>query len=230
MGVVTIYRLSEQISDLLEGDTLGAASSIDLNTLKIACGQVINSMLKTEYIGTAMNTGEIIPNGTIVGLYENIAVSTSNGKSEATLPIKPLRMPRNMGVYGVYPKYTTNGNYEYDKEFIPIQMGQAALIKSQPMINDIFGQVGYETWGGKLVFTKNIKSLYPDVVLAMRLVIMDISTYGDYDTLPVPPEMEWSIIQEVYKMYSTQPIPDKVVEGTVKEQKNAPLNQQKQTG
>ena len=57
---------------------------------------------------------------------------------------------------------------------------------------------------------------------------MDISQYSDYDMLPILPEMEWSVITEVYKMFSTQPLPDKLVDSTVKENKNVPLNQQKQ--
>ena len=133
-----------------------------------------------------------------------------------------------MGVYSVYPKWDNSSNYDYDNEFIPLQMGQGALIKSQPLFNDLLGQIGYENFGDRLVFTKDIKSLFPDVVLAMRLAIMDISQYGDYDMLPVPPEMEWSIVQEVYKLYSTQPIPTKVVDSTASEQKGIPVVQQKQ--
>lgn len=140
-----------------------------------------------------------------------------------------MMLPRGMGIWGVYPKYTTNGNYELDKEFIPLQMGQGALIKSQPMINDILGQVGYENFGMEIIFTKDIKALFPDVVLAMRLVIMDISQYDDYTALPLPPEYEWQVISEVYKMYSSTPLPDKLVEGTAAENINVPLNQQKQS-
>jgi hypothetical protein len=58
---------------------------------------------------------------------------------------------------------------------------------------------------------------------------MDISNYGDYDILPVPPEMEWEIVQEVYKLYITQPTADKVVSPTAKEEKGLPLNQQEQS-
>jgi len=229
MGVVTIYRLAEQTLSLIEGGDLKAASSLSLNEIKIAVGQVINSLLKTEYLNTNSKLGEVIPNGSVLAWYEGIAVTSSNGKSQAALPIKPMMLPRGMGVFGIYPKYTTDGNYELDKEFIPLQMGQSALLKSQVMINDLMGQVGYEVFGGTVIFTKDIKAMYPDVVLAMRLAIMDISQYGDYDMLPVPPEYEWMIISEVYKMYSSQPLPDKLVDGTVSESKNIPLNQQRQS-
>ena len=228
MAVVTIYRLAEQCFSLIEGGDPKAASSISFNELKMACGQVINQMLKVEHFSVNAKMGETIPNGSVLGFYEGIEVQSSNGKSQATLPIKPLKLPRNMGVFGIYPRYTTDGNYEFDKEFIPLQMGQGALIKSQPMINDLLGQVGYECFGEKLYFTKDIKSLFPDVVLAMRLVVMDISLYGDYDMLPVLPEMEWAIITEVYKMFSTQAIPDKIVDSTVSENKSIPIREQKQ--
>jgi len=228
MAVPTIYRLAEQALSLIEGGNQAAAASIGIPELKIACGQVINSVLKTDYLGVNGKLGEAIPNGSVLGLYENIEVVSSNGKSQCTLPIKPLKLPRNMGVWAIYPKYTTSSNYDYDKEFIPLQMGQGALIKSQPLLNDLLGQVGYECFGEKIYFTKDIKSLFPDVVVAMRLAIMDISNYGDYDMLPILPEQEWQVINEVAKIYLGQPTLDKVVDATVKEGKSVPIREQKQ--
>lgn len=230
MAVQTIYRLAEQVLSLVEGGDPKAASSISIPEIKIACGQVINAILKTDYLTVNGSLNEVIPNGSVLGLYEGIEVISSNGKSQATLPIKPLKLPRNMGVWAVYPKYTTSSNYDYDNEFIPLQMGQGALIKSQPLFNDLLGQIGYECFGEKLYFTKDIKSLFPDVVLAMRLAIMDIAQYGDYDMLPLPPEYEWEVLKQVYQMYSTQPIPDKTVDATVAENKGILPNQQKQAG
>lgn len=228
MAVTTIYRLSEQILSLIEGGDQKVASSLSMNEIKVACGQVINSLLKAEYFTVNAKMGETIPNGSILALYENIPVERSNGKSQATLPIKPLKLPRNMGIWGIYPKYTTDGNYEYDKEFIPIQMGQSALIKSQPLINDLLGQVGYENFGDKLIFTKDIKQLFPDVVLSMRLAVMDISQYSDYDPLPILPEMEQEVIMQVVKLYTTQPTAGKVVDATSSELRQIPINEQKQ--
>lgn len=229
MAVVTLYRLAEQAISLIEGGDQKAASSISFGEIKIAVGQVINTLLKTEYFNTNLKLGEVIPNGSVLALFENIAVTSYNGKSRAELPVKPQMLPRGIGVFAIYPKYKLNGNYELDKEFIPLQMGQGGLLKSQPMISDLLGQVGYEVFGGSVIFTKDIKALFPDVVLAMRLAIMDISQYGDFDTLPLPPEYEWAVISEVYKMYSSQPIPNKIVDSTVSEDKGVPLKQQRQS-
>lgn len=228
MAVVTIYRLAEQAFNLIEGGAPASASSISFNELKIAVGNVINQLLKTEHFSVNEKMGEKIPNGSVLGWYEGIPVTSWNGKSKATLPIKPLKLPRNMGVYAIYPKYTANGNYETAKEFIPLEMGQAGLLQSQVLINDMLGQVCYETFGLDLIFNKDLKSMFPDIVLGMRLAVMDISQYGDYDILPILPEQEWQVINEVYKLYSTQVTAGKIVDSTVKEDKGIPINQQKQ--
>ena len=229
MAVPTIGRLSEEILKMLSGGDIQAAANISQNEIKISIGQVINSLLKVDYFGSNLNLGETIPNGSVLGLYEGIAVETYNGKSISTLPIKPIKLPRNMGVFAIYPKYQWNSNYELDKEFIPLQMGQGGLLKSQPMINDLLGQIGYECFGDKIIYTKDIKTIFPDVVVAMRLVIMDINEYGDYDPLPILPEMEWQVKQEVVKLYSNVGIADKLVDDTVKQQQGLPLKEQQQT-
>ncbi len=228
MAVITIGRIAEECLKILSGGNIQAATNISLNEIKIAIGQVANSLLKTDYITSNLPMGEMIPNGTVLGLYEGIEVVSSNGKSQATLPIKPMKLPRNMGVWAVYPKYTTAGNYEYDKEFIPLQMGQGGLIKSQPLLSDLLNQVGYECFGDKLFFTKDIKSLFPDIVLAMRLAVMDISQYGDWDILPLLPEHEMAIKQEVIKLFSVVGTADMIVDPTTKQQQNIPVKEQKQ--
>lgn len=223
MAIITLYRLAEQAYGLIEGNDPPAASSIGFAEMKLACMQVINKILKTEYFSVNATIGERIPNGSVLGLYENVSVVPySNGRSKATLPIKPLNLPRNMGVFSVYR------TSDPTNEFIPLQMGQANLLKSQPMINNLLGQIGYEVFGSEVVFTKDLTQLYPNETLSMRLAVLDMDKYDDYDMLPVPPEYEWDIITEVYKLYTTQPVPDKVVDSTAKEEKTVPIREQTQ--
>lgn len=224
MAVLTRYRLAEQIYNLLEGGDPAAASSISHNELIIAVGQVVNSKLKSEYFDRNVPMGESIPNGTVLGLYEGISVSKDGtGYSKCTLPVKPLNLPRNMGVWSVYP----SGNP--GEEFIPLQMGQINMLRSQPMINNLLGQVGYETLGETLRFTQDLTNNgTQSATVDMRLAILDMDKYDDYTMLPIPPEWEWDIVKEVYAMYSTQPIPDKVVEATAKELIKVPINDQRQ--
>lgn len=224
MALLTRYMLAEQIHDLLEGGNPGVASSVSIPELQISIAQVLNNLLKIDYLSVNEKLGEKIPNGSVIALYDGIVpISTTNGRSKATLPVKPLKLPRNMGVFSIFrPDYP-------DKEFIPLQMGQYNLLKTQALVNDLLGRIGYEVFGNEIVFTKDLPLLFPDETLSMRLMILDISEYSDYDILPVPPEWEWPIIKEVYQLYSTQPIPDKIVDGTVKEEKGINTNQQQKT-
>ena len=225
----TLYLLAEECLKALSGGNIAAASNISLGEMKISICQVANQLLKVEHFSVNEKMAEKIDNGAVIGWYEDISVTSFNGKSTATLPIKPIKLPRNMGVFGIYPKYESNGNYELDKEFIPLQMGQSALLKSQPMINDLLGQVGYENYGISIVFTKDIKTMFPNIVLAMRLAVLDFSQYGDYDVLPLLPEQEWQIKQEVIKLYSGVGVADLLVDASNKQQQNIPVPQQKQT-
>jgi hypothetical protein len=229
MARVTRYSLSEAAAKIIHGGDIGVSSDPSINTLKVAVGQVINKLLKIDALQMNVNRdmAERIPNGCVLGMYEGIAVSQYNGKSMATLPIKPMKLPRNMGVWGIYPKWETNGHYEFDKEFIPLQMGQGGLLKSQRLISDLLGQVGYEVFGDKVIFTRDIKAISQNVVLAMRLMILDIDEYSDWDMLPIPPELEFDIVNEVVKMYMGQGIPDKTVDPSVSEQKDVPITQQR---
>ena len=225
----TIFRISEEILKLLSGGNIQDASNITMNEMKISVCQVANNLLKIEHFTINEKIGEKIDNGGVLGWYENIPVISWNGKSKCTLPVKPIKLPRDMGVFGVYPKYTTNGNYELDKEFIPTQMGQSALLKSQSLINDILGQVSRETFGMDIIFSKDLPSLWPEIVVGMRLAILDFSQYGDWDVLPLLPEQEWQIKQEVFKLYSAEEVADYLVDPTVKGQQGLPLKQQQQT-
>jgi hypothetical protein len=224
----TLYRISEEILKAVSGGNVSSNSNISINEVKIAVCQIANSLLKVEHFQVNEKLGEKIDNGSVLGWYEDIAVTSYNGKSKCTLPVKPIKLPRNMGVFGIYPKYTTDGYYEFDKEFIPLQMGQGALIKSQAMISDLLGQVGYENFGLDIIFTKDIKALFPDVVVGMRLAILDFSQYDDWAILPILPEQEWEIKKEAFKFFGAEGIADQLVNSN-KQQENVPIPQQKQS-
>jgi hypothetical protein len=230
MAATTIYRLAEQVSKLLQGGDISVAAQPSFSELKIAIGQVINEALKIDYFQTNMLRGEDkerIPNGSVLGLYENIAVESWNGVSRCDLPIKPIKLPRDMGVFAVYPKWQTNGNIDFDSEIIPLQMGQGGMLKSQRLISTLLGQIGRETFGSHLVFTRDLTEISQQVTLAMRLVIMDISQYDDYTHLPILPEMEADVIRKVVAMYGEMPVPDKTVDPSQSEQVGVPINQQR---
>lgn len=225
MAVVTIFRLAEECGRIIYGGNIPVAGKVSLQELKISIGQVINGLLKIDYFQVNTKIREMIPNGAVLGLYENIAVTKWNGKSQCILPIKPLKLPRNMGIWSIFDP--TNP----DNEYIPLQMGQSGLMQSQPLLNDLMGQCGYTNYGMQVVFTKDLTSPNPatPTTVSMRLVIMDVNQYGDYDPLPILPEMEFQVKQEVCKMYGALIPSDRIVDPGHKEQHGTPTEIQTQT-
>jgi hypothetical protein len=221
----TIVRLMEEIGRVIYGGNIPVSGKVTPEEIKVAIGQVFNSLLKVDYLQINGRMGETIPNGSVLGLYENIPVTKYKNKAACTLPIKPIKLPRNMGVWSIFdPTWP-------DREYIPLQMGQWGLVQSQPMINDLLGQCGYECFGMQVLFTKDITDPTgaKATLVNMRLVIMDISQYGDFDPLPVLPEMEWQIKMEVLKLLGAEVVSDKIVDPGHKEQNGVPIPAQAQT-
>lgn len=223
MAVVTLYRLAEEILKALSGGNIQGASNISLNEIKISIGQVCNQLLKAEQFSINEKMGETIPNGTVVATYDGIVpYSWVTGKSKATMPVKPLKFRRNMGVWNIY--FTDDP----DNPFIPVQMGQFALMQSQSQVSTLLGQIGYENKGMELQFNKDLPLLYPNKTLSLELLIMDVSQYDDFQPLPILPEQEWLVKQEVIKLYSGVGVADLIVDPSNKQLQGIPLNQQKQ--
>lgn len=226
MPVVTIYRIAEECARVIYGGNIPVAGKVSMPEIKIAVAQVCNQLLKVDILTINAKDGEAIPNGTVLGLYENIPVTSWNGKSICMLPIMPIKLRRNIGIYSIFDAQNP------DREFIPLQMGQFAMSRSQPkIISSVLGQCCYEPFGRQIVFTKDLSTPLgnPPFMVSMRLAIMDITQYGDFDILPILPEMEWPIKKEVIGMFSGEPVADKIVDPGRKEQKGVPLSQQSQT-
>jgi len=217
----TKYRLAEQVLRLLNGGEIPVATKVLIPEAILAIEQCVNKMLKMEYLNANVPFGELIPNGASVATYENIEVVQYGSRSKSTLPAMPLKLPRGIGVYQIFDPANM------DCPFIPLEMGQQGLLSSQPMINEILGQVGYEWYGMDVIYTTDLTQPTP-IEVTMRLIVLDVSQYTDHDILPVPADMEYDIIQEVYKLFATEAVADKLVDSSQNEERNVPLPQQQQ--
>ncbi len=220
--MTTKGRLAEEILLLLSGGRIGVATKFHINEIKISLCQVANQLLKMEYFSTLTPLQEFIPNGAAIATYENNLVVQWSNTSKTVLPAMPLRLPRNLGVYQVFAQS------DYFTEFIPLQLGEASIIRSQGLVSALSGFTGYEVSGLDVIFTQDLTLPNTLVYVTVRLVILDFSQYGDWDPLPLAPEQEWEIKQQVYKLYMNEQIPDKLIDPGVKEGK-IPLAAQRQT-
>lgn len=219
----TKYKLAEQIVRLLDGGDIAVASKVHINEAKIAVEQALNQILKMEYLKVNIPMGEMIPNGASVATYENILLTPYQTTCKCTLPAIPLKLPRDIGLFEIYDPT------DPDCLFIPMEMGQHALIKGQPLINDLLGHVGYRRYGNDVVMTRDLTLPNTDTYIGMRLVVLDISQYSDWDILPVPADMEGQVIGFCLDLFRNEPVKDKVVDSGRKEQTGVPIQQQAQS-
>lgn len=193
MANSTKYLMAEQVLMRLAGGYRDVAQSVQMEDVVKAIEQVINSMFQTQYYNATLPTGETVPDNLMIAFYENIVVESYGDKAKAQLPIVPISLPRNMGVYRV-----VNQN---DIDFIPVPLGQGALLKADKLLNDLLGSVYYEVRKNEVIFSKDITLL--DVTsVNMYLVVLDISLYSNTDPLPIPANMEEEIIEKAFAKFA----------------------------
>jgi hypothetical protein len=193
MANSTKYLMAEQVLLRLAGGYRDVAQSVQMEDVVKSIEQVINAMFQTQYYSATLPTGETVPDNLMIAFYENITVDSYGDKAKADLPIVPISLPRNMGIYRVV-------NSE-DIDFIPVPLGQGALLKADKLLNDLLGSVYYEVRKNEIIFSKDVTLLGVDTV-NMYLVVMDISLYSNTDPLPIPANMEEEIIEKVFNRFA----------------------------
>lgn len=194
--MTTKRKISQQVLYRVNGGTTNVNSAVQEEDVIEALGQIVNTLFKTQHFNVTLQLGDTVPDGAMIATYGPIAVTTLGGhKSQCLLPVMPVSLPRGMGVFEVSP-------YEdFRTLYIPILAGQSELLQSQALISDLLGQVGFEVYKDKIITTKDV-TINNITELYMRLVVMDISQYDYWDTLPIPSDMETDIVDELIKRFS----------------------------
>lgn len=209
MAVITKYHLTEQVKRLLQSGDPSVGGRIQNGEIKAAIGQVINAMLKAEHFSMMLPTGETIAEGSMLATYDNIPVVTYKDVSKSVLPVMPIKLFRNMGIFHIGKTDDTSSG------FIPIQPGQFAFIKPQRLISDLIGQIGYEVNGTEIIYTSDLTAGSPAIShVMMKLVINDINQFTDYQMLPITADMQYAVIKEVYALFSSEKEPDRIVDSS----------------
>lgn len=188
--------IAEQVLLKLKGFP-SIADKVKIFDLYPIINQAANTLLKAQYVnGLALD--EIIPDNSIITTYPAVPISPfGESYSTFTLPATPISLPRNMGVWAI-------SVYEDFRELvIPLRSGQFYFLKSMELINDITG-LYYEVNGRKVTLFRNVTD-FGFTEAYVKLMVMDFSQYADTETLPLPPEIESIIIQQVLQIYSPTP-------------------------
>lgn len=188
--------ISDQVLLKLSGGFVDNSFPVDERDIWKALEQKINDTFKLKHFSETLPSGETIPDSTMIATYPNNTVtSTSNGKSTTPLPINPISLPKNMGIFLIYDPNNP------DIMFIPLQRGQLSLLKADTLLNDLGGQIGYEAKNNIITFTKDLTMLGISSV-TQELCVFDISQYGISAILPVPADMEQMLVNELFEQFS----------------------------
>jgi hypothetical protein len=205
--MTTIGKITEQIYRLYNGGNPSDDAEITKEEVKLLVGQSVNKLLKVEHLTVNKASGDQFPPHTMISTHTISSVAThETNKAKATLPVYPISLPRNMGVWAV------GASGDADQQYIPIQSGQFTLLRSQDVLQFLDDQVGYYVEGRDIIFTKDITaSPYNVSSLKAKLLVVDATTLGEYDYLAIPAEMEDTVIKDVLQMLgAVKPVTDKV--------------------
>lgn len=197
--------ISDQVLIRLSGGYPDSAFSIDERDVWKSLDQKINAKFKVRHFEVTLNQGETMPENTMLATYENVAVTSFGaGKSKAILPINPISLPKNMGIYLIYdPEHP-------DNPFIPLQRGQLMLLRADELLNDLGGQIGYEPKNSYILFTKDL-TMFGISSVTMELCVFDMSQYGITDRLPIPSDYEDELVTELVNEFAPVPPENAIV-------------------
>lgn len=188
--------ISDQVLLKLSGGFVDNSFPVDERDIWKALEQKINDTFKLKHFSETLPSGETIPDSTMIATYtDNTVTSTGNGKSTTPLPINPISLPKNMGIFLIYDPNNP------DVMFIPLQRGQLSLLKADTLLNDLNGEVGYEPKNNIITFTKDLTTLGITSV-TQELCVFDISLYSATSVLPIPADMEEKLVNELYAQFS----------------------------
>jgi hypothetical protein len=211
----TRWGIGEQVLSLLSGGKGKEATTVDIREIYPYIAQVLNSLLKLDYFKTTLDGGETTPDGLALATYNNVPVIGGyQNTAHLYLPCNYIRLPMGLGIYYIGPQKVTSPANILTSQFVPIPMGAAALMASQPeIISNLGGRIGYEPHGLEMIFTQDITQPPLSILQCIvKLVVMDMNSYGDYDLLPIPADMEAQCVQQAYQLFSGEKPPSKITD------------------
>lgn len=120
-----------------------------------------------------------------------LALDVAASNAYITLPAQPINLPRGMGVWRIY--------LNADDPYIPMPsqlLGISGKTTHNGLNAILDGKTAYEySSRNKIRFNKTLAEM-PETV-TVELLVVDPATLADTDMLPIPPEMEHTVIREV---------------------------------
>lgn len=157
----------------------GFDDNIDVRVIDVDVEQSINKFLKVQTLQNFKNGNIEIPTCNI------IEYTLTPASSIVTLPVYPMQLPLEMGVWKVaLASAPTVG-------FIPINSTMSNVYGGTNAAY-LEGQTGYTVTGNKIKFTTSVTTS-----VIVSLLVADFATTGLEDLLPISPEIEADVVTDV---------------------------------
>ena len=191
--------LSEQIQRIYARfiDKENLSDVIDTREINLIMNQSINKVLKLQVADSFKAGLADVPKCNLLEYTCAVTADAGNNRSYITLPAIPLTLPMDMGIWSIAA--ATGAMTPY----IPIP-AQDVLVFQGANLSYLEGKIGYYLQGKRVYFTKNITLTANGTVtsVVVNLLVMDFSQIGDNDVLPISPEVESAIIDDVLQTIS----------------------------
>jgi hypothetical protein len=210
----TIKEISQKVSMLYSRhqDKENTNTNLDWREVKSHLVPIINTVMGATTVRLSdPDTGISITSG--MAFRYNLPVlnrDLGNGTEYyVKLPVYPIRLRHELGIYRIGPK--------------------SPLAKPFVIIPSLY----WDTLGGLAGFEGNICAIPllnnevafsenpVETNVTATLIVSDSDQFGDDDVIPIPSDMEWSIITQVLKIFLPQVVLDKDLEAEVKAKENA---------
>jgi hypothetical protein len=186
--------MSEQIQRLYARfiDKDNVSDVIDLREIKLLLVQSINKILKLQ-VAESFKAGQVdVPKCNLLEYTCAVTSESGNNRSYITLPAIPLTLPLDMGIWSIAASNAALTPY------IPIP-AQDIIVFQGTNVAALEQQIGYYIQGKKIYFTKDITLSANGSITSVivNLLVSDFSQIGDNDLLPISPEVEAVVIEDV---------------------------------
>ncbi len=191
--------LAEQIQRLYARfiDKDNVSDVIDIREIKLLLVQSINKILKLQ-VAESFKAGQVdVPKCNLLEYTCAVTSESGNNRSYITLPAIPLTLPMDMGIWSIAASNAALTPY------IPIP-AQDIIVFQGTNVSALEQQIGYYVQGKKVYFTKDITLSANGSITSVivNLLVSDFNQIGDNDLLPISPEVESLVIEDVLNAIS----------------------------
>jgi hypothetical protein len=186
--------LSEQIQRIYSRfiDKNNISDVIDIREIRLLVNQSINKVLKLQ-VAESFKAGLVdVPKCNLIEYTCAVTSQPANSRAFITLPAIPITLPMDMGIWSIAASSAAMTPY------IPIP-AQDVLVFQGTNLSALEQQIGYYVQGKNIYFTKDITLVANGSITSVivNLLVSDFSVISDNELLPISPEVESTIMEDV---------------------------------